>query len=371
MLEFTIFARDFASRAKTGILKTNHGIIETPCFCPVGTMATVKTLSSDDLKMLGANAISIIPALYLRPGTEIVKKAGGLHRFQSFDGSIITDSGGYQIFSLSPLRKLKEEGVRFQSPIDGSYHFITPESSVDMQIALGSDIMMSLDECLPYPSDYKETKVSMDLTLRWEKRGFSHWYSIEESPEKGDLYSVLQGGFFPELRKEFIENISDTNFPGWAIAVFQCEPKNIMYELTDLSTSLLDEKKPRHLLGVGTPLDILKGVEYGIDTFDCVLPTRNARNGSVFTRFGKLSIKAGKYKEDNNPIDPECNCPVCQKYSRSYIRHLFNTGEILGLRLATIHSIYFYLDFMKKLREAIKEGCFKSFANNFRQNYTE
>ncbi len=365
---FEIVAEDKRTRARAGLLHTNHGVIRTPQFCPVGTSATVKTLAAPDLEdadIILNNAYH----LYLRPGMDVLKKMGGLHTFQSWEKPIITDSGGFQVFSLSGLTKVTEDGVKFQSPFDGSYHFIGPEDIVDIQTAMDSDIMMCLDECIPYPSPKSDTKRALALTLRWEKRALEHWRTLDRS---GLLYGIIQGGFFEDLRRESTERIIEMDFPGIALGGLSVgEPKNMLYDMVDVSTEMIPHQKPRHLLGVGTPLDILRGVELGIDHFDCVMPTRNARNGSVFTWKGKFTAKAGAYKDDTKPIDENCGCYTCRNFSRGYIRHLFNSGELLAPRLATIHSVYFYLEFMREIRKSIIEDRFDRFARNFRADYSE
>ena len=371
---FDIFRNDKNTKARAGIIHTNHGEVPTPVFCPVGTQATVKTLSAIDIEQIGAPMIlNNAYHLYLRPGLEILKKFNGIHNFQSWKGAITTDSGGFQVFSLGGLRKISEEGVKFQSPYDGSYHFITPERSVEMQLLMGSDIMMSFDECLKYPAEKSDTRKSMEITLKWEKRGKDYWDTYSSQNDFfGALYGIGQGGFYADLRREFIERMIPMDFPGYAVGGLSVgEPKASMFEMVDLSTDLLPNDKPRHLLGVGTPLDILRGVELGMDTFDCVIPTRNARNGSVYTWNGKFSVKAGAYKDDDSPIDSNCNCYTCRNFSRGYIRHLFRAGELLAPRLATIHSIHFYIEFMNKMRNSILNGNFSEFSRQFRSSFSD
>ncbi|MFP4458429.1 MAG: tRNA guanosine(34) transglycosylase Tgt [Candidatus Zixiibacteriota bacterium] len=370
---FDIEKIDSGSRARAGVITTNHGKVHTPAFCPVGTQATVKTLSAKEDVLQNTDIIlNNAYHLYLRPGIDILKKMGGLHKFQSWDKAIVTDSGGFQIFSLSGLTKVNLEGARFQSPYDGSYHFISPERIVDIQSAMGSDIMMSLDECLPYPCNHADADKSLDLTLHWEKRGIDHWRELSKSVQTGALYGIVQGGFHKDLRKRCIEELAPMDFPGYALGGLSVgEPKGLLYEMVDLCTEYLPDAQPRHLLGVGKPLDILRCIELGIDHFDCVIPTRNARNGSVYTWKGKFSVKAGAYKSDDRPIDTECDCFTCRNFSRGYLRHLFNAGELLAPRLATIHSIHFYLDFMKKIRKAILDGQFSEFARDFRATFSD
>ena len=350
---FEIIQKDIATRARLGRIETNHGPISTPAFLPVGTLGTVKSLTSDELVQLGAEVIlANTYHLYLRPGHETIKKLGGLHAFIHWEGPILTDSGGFQIFSLASLRKISEEGVTFQSHLDGSLHFLTPEKVIEIQEALGSDIAMVLDECVPYPSPHPYVKTSTSLTTLWAKR--SLYLRQEDGPA---IFAIVQGGTYQDLREESAKALVDLGFQGYAIGGLSVgEPKETMREVLEWTTPLLPENAPRYLMGVGTPTDILEAAMLGIDLFDCVLPTRNARNGTLFTSSGKISIKRAQYAEDGRPIDETCMCYTCRRYSRAYLRHLYLSKEILSSRLNTIHNLYYYFDLMKKIKEAIREG---------------
>ena len=339
------------SKARLGIITTDHGTIETPVFMPVGTQAAVKTLTPEELK---ENNTSIILSnayhLFLRPGNKLIKNMGGLHKFMHWNGPILTDSGGFQVFSLKKLAKIKEEGVYFNSHIDGSKCFLSPEISMEIQQDLGADIAMVFDEPVPYPSSYEYAKNSNEMNSRWAER-------CKEShrEENQALFGIIQGGMFKDLRKQSAEKILEIGFDGYAIGGLSVgEPKDLMFELVDCTAPLLPEDKPRYIMGVGTPTDIIKGILCGIDMFDCVIPTRNARNGTLFTSEGKVIIKNSKYTNDEYPLDPNCLCYTCRHYSRAYLRHLFTAQEILSLRLNTVHNIYFYNNLMKQIREEIK-----------------
>lgn len=352
-IKYRLIKKDSRTNARLGILETPHGIIETPVFMPVGTQATVKSMTPEELKEIGATIIlSNTYHLYLRPGHKIIEKAGGLHKFMNWDRAILTDSGGFQVFSLNSLRKITEDGVEFRSHIDGSRHFFTPEKVIEIQNALGSDIMMSFDECAPYPADYDYVKKSMELTIKWAERG----KRAHKNTEKQALFGIVQGGTYEDLRKECAQRLVDMDFPGYSIGGLSVgEPKNVMYDIVDLTTEYLPEDKPRYLMGVGSPDDLIEGVIRGVDMFDCVLPTRIARNGTVFTSKGKLIVRDAPYAEDFSPLDEECDCYTCRNYSRAYIRHLFKANEILAARLATIHNLYFLIKLMERIREAIRQ----------------
>ncbi|RLA61782.1 MAG: tRNA guanosine(34) transglycosylase Tgt [Epsilonproteobacteria bacterium] len=357
-----------SGKARTGLIKTHHGDIETPVFMPVGTRASVKGLWQEDLEELKSQIIlGNTYHLYLRPGHELVERVGdGLHGFMSWDGPILTDSGGYQVFSLSKMNKLSEEGVVFKSHLDGSSHMITPEKSMEIQRALGADIVMAFDECPPLPSTKEELKKSMELTLRWAKR-------CQSVSLKGyqNLFGIIQGGLELDLRLECMQALEEMNFPGLALGGLSVGEKNEeMVEFLNNFVHLMPENKPRYLMGVGNPLDILNGVRAGLDMFDCVLPTRNARNGQFITSLGPLNIKKEKFKEDQRAPDPSCGCKVCARYSRAYIRHLYNVGEYLAGQLITFHNIHFYHQMMENTRQAIREDRFESFFQEFRKNYT-
>lgn len=353
--------------ARAGRLHTPHGTFDTPIFMPVGTQATVKAVSPDELKAMGAGIIlSNTYHLYLRPGHELVAEAGGLHKFMNWDRGILTDSGGFQVFSLGALRKITEEGVTFRSHIDGSKHFLSPEKATEVQMALGSDIIMAFDECVPYPADHDYARKSTERTTRWAER------CKEAHTRTGDqaLFGIVQGGMYKDLRTMSAKDLVSLDFPGYAIGGLSVgEPKPLMYEMLEHTVPLLPERKPRYLMGVGTPDCLVEGVMHGIDMFDCVFPTRVARNGTVMTNWGRLVVKNAEYAKDFKPLDDTCGCYTCQNFSRAYIRHLFKTDEILGLRLTTIHNLHFLLDFMRKMRKSIIEDCFVDFRQEFLAQY--
>lgn len=352
MTQFTITHQDKNSRARTGEIRTEHGTFPTPVFMPVGTQGTVKALGPDDLKKCGVGILlGNTYHLYLRPGHDLVKEMGGLHRFMNWQGPILTDSGGYQVFSMRELTKVSEEGVSFQSHIDGSTHFLSPETSMEIQEALGSDIIMAFDEPVPYPASYADTETSGKLTTRWAKRCLEKHKNNSQA-----LFGITQGGMFPDLRERSAREIVDMGFPGYAIGGLSVgEPKELMAEMIDATVPHLPLESPRYLMGVGFPEDIIRSVLQGVDMFDCVVPTRNARNGTLFTSFGKILIKNAEFKNDPGPIDPECGCYTCSNFSRAYLRHLFASGEILSYRLNTIHNVHYYMNFMKEIRKAIGE----------------
>lgn len=350
------------TKARNGLLQTDHGRIETPIFMPVGTLGSVKAVNQDDLKnkIKAQIILGNTYHLYLRPGNPIIKKACGLHKFIGWDRPILTDSGGYQIFSLSDIRELREEGAEFQSHLDGSKHLFTPENVVVTQRILGSDIMMILDECPPYPAEYDYVKNSMELTHRWAKRGREQFEKTEPLYGHQQLqFGIVQGGTFKDLRKESSEFMASLDFEGLAIGGLSVgEPTQIMYEITDFNTDHLPEDKPRYLMGVGTPGNLLQCVALGIDMFDCVMPTRNARNGMLFTRNGTINIRNAKWKHHHKPLDPGFPSEVCQRYNMSYVHHLFRNDEILGLELASKHNLTFYLWLMETIRKKIKDDTF-------------
>ena len=355
---FELIKTETKTKARLGLITTGHGTIETPVFMPVGTQATVKTLTPEELK---ENNTSIILSntyhLFLRPGNKLIKTMGGLHKFMHWNGPILTDSGGFQVFSLNELNKINEEGVYFNSHINGSKCFLSPEISMEIQQDLGADIAMAFDEPVPYPSSYEYAKNSNEMNSRWAER-----CKKNHSEENQVLFGIIQGGMFKDLRKQSVENILEIGFDGYAIGGLSVgEPKDLMLELVDYTAPLLPEEKPRYIMGVGTPTDIIKGILSGIDMFDCVLPTRNARNGTLFTSEGKVIIKNSKYTNDQSPPDPICLCYTCRHYSRAYLRHLFVAQEILSMRLNTIHNVYFYNNLMKKIREEIKNDSLLDF----------
>jgi len=364
---FKIDKKSTECRARAGQLKTATNIIHTPVFMPVGTQGIVKTLTYKDIEYLGYEIIlANTYHLYLRPGHELIKRAGGLHNFTGHKKvSYLTDSGGYQVFSLSDLRKITEGGVVFRSHLDGSKHLFTPELVIDIQEALNSDIMMMLDECPPYPATEGYVRESLELTLKWAKRAKAHKQHNHQL-----LFGIQQGGMYKDFRRRSAEELAALDFDGYAIGGLSVgEPKDLMNSVIDYSTDMLPQDKPRYLMGVGTPLDILNGVEMGVDMFDCVLPTRNARNGSVFTANGILRIKNQRYMEDSRPIDPECDCYVCRTYSRSYIRHLYKANEISALYLLTLHNLYFMKNFMNNMRKAILSDDFLNFKKKFLEKF--
>ncbi len=343
------------------MLTLERGVVNTPAFMPVGTNATVKALSPHELKEIGAEIIlSNTYHLYLRPGMDVIENAGGLHKFMSWDGPILTDSGGFQVYSLSTLREITDVGVWFRSHIDGSLHFLGPDEAMKIQGILGSDIAMVFDECTPYPATYEYAMKSMNLTLGWAER-------CRELKNHGQaLFGIIQGGMYRDLRMECLQRLVEMGFDGYAVGGLSVdEPKELMYEIIDYLGEAMPEDKPRYLMGVGDLLDVLYAVEKGFDMFDCVMPTRNARNGTLFTSQGRLSIKRQEFKYDNSPLDPECDCYTCRNFSRSYLRHLFLTKEILSMRLNTIHNLYFYLNFFKNMRRAIEEGRFEGFKKHW------
>ncbi len=362
-LKFELLKESGRSKARRGRVTTCHSVIETPVFMPVGTQATVKALRPEDVKEMGAQIIlSNTYHLYLRPGHEIIKEAGGLHKFMNWDRSILTDSGGFQVFSLGKLRKISEEGVKFQSHIDGSRHMLTPEKAVEIQTALGSDIMMAFDECAPYPADRNYVKNSLERTTRWLKRcKDAHWNTEQQA-----LFGIMQGGMYKDLRKQSAEEIVELDLPGYSIGGLSVgEPKELMYDIMDDCVDYIPKDKPRYLMGVGSPDCLIEGVARGIDMFDCVLPTRIARNGMVFTSEGKLSIKNKRYERDFTPLDHKCDCYVCKNYSRAYLRHLFKANEILSSMLLSYHNIYYLVNMMKEIRLAIDEDRFEEYRAKF------
>lgn len=372
---FSLIHKDTNSKARLGKLKTAHGEINTPVFMPVGTQGTVKTLSNDELNDCGAEIIlGNAYHLYLRPGLDIIKKAGGLHGFMGWKKPILTDSGGYQIFSLAVLRKINEEGAEFSSHIDGSKHFITPEKVIEIQQALGSDIMMVFDECVHYPAARDYVEQSLALTTKWAKRSKEYFlrstHDAVRTANRQLLFGIVQGSTYLDLRKKAVEQLLDIGFDGYAIGgVSVGEPNDLIHEISAYTASLLPEDKARYLMGLGTPPDILEAISEGIDMFDCVVPTRNGRNGQAFTMNGELQLRNAEYKEDFTPIDKDCGCMTCRNYTRAYIRHLFNTEELLGLRLVSLHNIHFYVKLIELSRAAIREDDFNNFHKSFIKKY--
>lgn len=347
-----------AGHARRGTLWTDRGPIQTPVFMAVGTKATVKAMTPEELKDCGTQIVlGNTYHLHLRPGEKLIKKMGGLHKFMNWQGPILTDSGGFQVFSLSKLRTMNEEGVEFRSHLDGAKYFISPEKSMEIQMDLGSDIIMAFDECLKYPATDDEIQKSMDLTYRWLKRSKEAMVRPESM-----LFGIVQGGLSLKHRKYSLDQVTSVDLPGYALGGFSVgEPIELMHELVPQIAPLMPENKPRYLMGVGTPLDLILAIDGGVDMFDCVMPTRVARNGTLYTWYGRISIKRNEYKEDSSQLDADCDCYTCSNYSKAYLRHLFLSGEILGSRLNTIHNLHFYMALMRKSREAIEQGRWEEF----------
>ena len=369
-LQFNLLATDGAARR--GQITLNHGVVQTPIFMPVGTYGTVKAMLPHELKEIGAQIVlGNTFHLWLRPGNDIMQKHGGLHGFMQWDKPILTDSGGFQVFSLSGMRKITEEGVKFASPIDGSRLFLTPEESMRIQRALNSDIAMVFDECTPYsiegrPATSEEAARSMRMSLRWAKRSRDEFKALENP---NALFGIVQGGMYESLRDESLAGLVDIGFEGYAIGGLSVgEPKEDMIRILQHVTPRLPAQAPRYLMGVGTPEDLVEGVRNGIDMFDCVMPTRNARNGWLFTRFGDIKIRNARYRDDTRPLDPSCTCHTCGTFSRAYLHHLQKSNEITGARLNTLHNLHFYLNLMQEMRTAIEQGQFEQWRTQFAQD---
>ncbi|MBI5188533.1 MAG: tRNA guanosine(34) transglycosylase Tgt [Nitrospirae bacterium] len=376
-MRFNIIKTD--GNARAGFIETSRGAISTPAFIPVGTQGAVKAISPDELKDLGAEIILCNTYhLYLRPGHETISSLGGIHQFMNWDRTILTDSGGFQVFSLSALRKIEENGVHFRSHIDGSMHFIGPKEAMEIQSLLGSDIAMTFDECTPYPSSYEYTLKSLELTIRWARRCkefISSEFVVRSSGslitqnsklKTQSLFGIIQGGMYKDLRKRSIEGLVEIGFDGYAVGGLSVgEPKEEMHGMIYFTAPLLPADKPRYLMGIGDLKDILIGVDAGFDMFDCVMPTRNARNGTLFTSRGKISIKREEFKSDRGPLDPDCGCCTCRNYSRGYLRHIFLSKEILSMRLNTIHNLHFYFNFFRNMRKFIIKGKFVEFKSRW------
>jgi queuine tRNA-ribosyltransferase len=368
-LKYSLLQTDKKSKARIGEIYTDHGVIQTPIFMPVGTQGTVKAITQGVLENeINAEIIlSNTYHLYLRPGTDILERAGGLHKFMNWQRPILTDSGGFQIYSLSELRKIKKDGVEFKSHLDGSMHYFTPKKVIEIQRSIGSDIMMPLDECTPYPCEYEYAKKSKELTSNWavlNKQAFE-----ETKPLYGHqqfLFGIVQGSVFKDLRESSAKDLVKLDFDGYSIGGLAVgEPTEEMYDIVDFTTDFLPESKPRYLMGVGRPENILEAISRGVDMFDCVMPTRNARNAYLFTSQGIVSMRNAAYKDDYTSLDPKCDCYTCQNFSRAYLRHLFNAKEILALELATIHNLTFYLNLVREARKRIADGTFIEWKNNF------
>ena len=365
-VKYELLHKDKSTNARYGTIETNYGKYETPIFMPVGTQATVKTLDYNEIKEIKAGIIlSNTYHLWLRPGEDIIDKAGGLHKFMHYDGPILTDSGGFQVFSLAKPKDITEEGVTFKSHINGEKLFLTPEKSIYIQNKLDSDIAMSFDECIPYPATYEYCKNSIERTLRWAKRGKDAFNN-----ERQSLFGIVQGGEYKDLREYSAKETVKMNFDGYAIGGTSVgEDKETMYKMIDYSIKYLPEDKPRYLMGVGEPFDLFEGVERGVDMFDCVHPTRLARHGHAFTKYGKINLRNAKYKEDFTPIDTSCDCKCCQNYTKAYIRHLLVSQETLGQRLLSVHNLRFLIRIMENIRESIKEDRFLEYKKEFMNNY--
>ncbi len=366
-ITYELLHQDKNSGARRGVIHTPHGDIQTPVFMPVGTQATVKSLTPEELKEIGAQIIlSNTYHLYLRPGHELVKEAGGLHQFMRWDRPILTDCGGFQVFSLSDLRTISEEGVEFKSHLDGSKHFLSPEKVMEIEEALGADIIMAFDECVEYPASYEYTKNSMERTTRWAKR----CKEAHKTVDKQGLFGIIQGGFYKDLRLQSAKDLIALDFPGYAIGGISVgEPKEEFLDILHYTAPLMPENKPRYLMGVGTPDYLIEAALAGIDMCDCVLPTRIARNGTAMTWNGKVVVRNATYERDFTPLDPECDCYTCKNYTRAYIRHLVKTKEILGVRLLSMHNLYFLTKLMERVRIEIEQDNLENFKNQFYQKY--
>lgn len=366
-ITYELIKQDETTGARAGIIHTPHGSFETPVFMPVGTQASVKGVSPDELKDLGAGIIlANTYHLFLRPGMELVREAGGLHEFMRWDRAILTDSGGFQVFSLGDLRKISEEGVTFRSHLDGSKKFLSPEVSMEVQMCLGSDIVMAFDECVPYPADYDYARQSTERTLRWAKR----CQAVMTAPRQG-LFGIVQGGMYKDLREWHAKEMVELDFPGYAVGGLSVgEPLELMHEMLSYSTAFLPKDKPRYLMGVGTPDYLVEAVARGIDMFDCVYPTRVARNGMAMTWHGRLVMKNAAYAHDHSVLEEGCGCYACRHgYTRAYIRHLVRAEEIFGLRLLSLHNLWFLEEFVRQMRQAVIEGRFAAFRSSFLANY--
>ncbi len=361
--KYVLLHQDKSTQARRGRLELSRGVVDTPAFMPVGTQGTVKGVLPEALKEIGAQIIlANTYHLYLRPGHELVRQMGGLHRFINWDRPILTDSGGFQVFSLGELRKISEQGASFQSHLDGSYHLLTPELSMEIQLALGSDIVMVFDECIPHPSERSYIADSTNRSMRWARR----CREVIPPGSAAALFGIVQGGMELDLRKQSAEQLQDIGFEGYALGGLSVgEQTELMYDIMEYSLPLLPADRPRYVMGVGTPENLVEGVARGCDMFDCVMPTRNARNGVLFTSFGKISIKQARYRDDQEPIDPECDCYVCRHYSRAYLRHLYVSGEILASVLNTQHNLYYYQHLMSMIRASLEAGQFDTFRKDF------
>lgn len=368
VVNYELVAEDRKTGARAGLLHTPHGVFKTPMFMPVGTQATVKTVTPEELEEMGSQIIlSNTYHLFLRPGTELIHEAGELHRFMNWNKGILTDSGGFQVFSLGAMRKITEEGVYFRSFLDGSKQFLSPEISVRAQEDLGSDIAMAFDECIPYPADYEYARKSTERTTRWAKRCIK----AHQRTDRG-IFGIIQGGMYKDLRKQSAMEISSLPFDGVAVGGLSVgEPHDLMYDILEETTQWMPKGKARYLMGVGTPDCLVEGVARGVDMFDCVFPTRVARNGMAMIHTGRMNMKNKQYERDFHPIEESCGCYTCRNYTRAYIRHLYKSEELLAFRLVTIHNLYFLLQFMRDMREAIVQGNFSEFREHFMEHYKQ
>ena len=365
MFSFKLIVRATESRARAGEIRTEHGVIETPVFMPVGTRGSVKSVTPEELLAAGAQIIlGNTYHLYLRPGCDVISRFAGLHQFMHWDGPILTDSGGFQVFSLAKLAKISEEGVTFQSHLDGSSHLLTPGKVIDIQNCLGSDIMMCLDDCIQYPATREASLTALEITTKWARRCKQAWQDTKN--EHNALFGIVQGGMFRDLRQRSAEELLNIDFPGYAVGGLSVgEPAEVMLEMADHTLPKLPDTKPKYIMGVGTPENLIELVALGADMFDCVLPTRNARNGQMFTRFGTVNISNAQYKEDAEPLESGCECYTCRNYSRAYLRHLYMARELLAYRLNTIHNIHYFISFMKQIRQAILANQFETFRKTY------
>ena len=365
MFSFELSAQSTESRARAGVIRTSHGVVETPVFMPVGTRGSVKSVSPEELLEAGARIIlGNTYHLYLRPGCDVISRFAGLHRFMHWDGPILTDSGGFQVFSLAKLAKVSEEGVTFQSHLDGSSHLLTPGKVIDIQNCLGADIIMCLDDCIQYPATREESLAALEITTKWAQRCKQVWQETKNG--RNALFGIVQGGMFRDLRERSAEELMKIDFPGYAIGGLSVgEPAEVMLEMADYTLPNLPETRPRYIMGVGTLENLIELVALGADMFDCVLPTRNARNGQMFTQYGTVNISNAQYKDDTEPLEPGCECYTCRHYSRAYLRHLYMARELLAYRLNTIHNIHHFISFMKQIRQAIVADEFESFRKDF------
>ncbi len=370
-MQFIVINKDKSCNARTGTIITSRGTVSTPVFMPVATRSAVRALTLRDIDEIGFEMLlSNTYHLYIRPGPDVLRKAGGLHRFMNYNKPILTDSGGYQIFSLSDLCKIREDGVEFKSHLDGSRHLFTPEKALDIQQVIGSDIMMVLDQCTHYPVEPGEAGDAVERTVNWAKQSFYYWQKGFDT-EKQSLFAIVQGSVFPDLRKECAERLMQNDFSGFAVGGLSVgEPKNLYREITDMTLQLIPENKPRYMMGVGSPMEILFAVMHGVDIFDCVMPTRIARNGTLYTSQGRVNIKASIYTEDFSPLDPNCECYVCKNFTKAYLRHLFRIGEISSLIYNSYHNLFFMKDFLNEIRSNIEKGTFIQVYRKWEGKYT-